>query len=89
MAIYTPRGVKIRTSVPYAFGLMARLNPKVTPFRILKTTEGIESLPGMLAFIAGMVGFSMHLPPLQIALVIAACQLAGALMEVVISNETD
>ncbi len=80
MAIYTPRGLKIRIAIPYAFGLMARLHPKVTPFRILKTTEGIESLPGMLAFIAGMIAFSIHLPPLQIALVVAASQILGALI---------
>lgn len=80
MAIYTPRGLKIRIAVPYAFGLMARLHPEVTPFRILKTTEGIESLPGMIAFIAGMIAFAIHLSPLQIALVVAACQLVGALI---------
>lgn len=80
MAIYTPRGLKIRIAVPYAFGLMARLHPKVTPFRILKTTEGIESLPGMFAFVAGLVAFGLHLPPTQIALIVGICQLAGALI---------
>ncbi|HNZ31579.1 MAG TPA: hypothetical protein PKJ25_05735 [Smithellaceae bacterium] len=80
MAIYTPRGLKIRIAVPYAFGLMARLDPKVTPFRILKTTEGIESLPGMLAFIAGVIAFFLHLPPFQIALVVAVSQLVGKLI---------
>jgi len=80
MAIYTPRGLKIRIDVPYAFGLMARLYPKVTPFKILKTTEGIESLPGMLAFIAGMVGFGLHLPLLQIAILVFVCCVAGALI---------
>lgn len=80
MAIYTPRGLKIRIAVPYAFGLMARLHPKVTPFRILKTTEGIESLPGLLAFVAGLVAFGLHLPPTQIALVVGVSQLAGTLI---------
>jgi hypothetical protein len=80
MAIYTPRGLKIRITVPYAFGLMARLYPKVTPFRILKTTEGIESLPGMLAFLAGIIAFVIHLSPLNIALVVAAIQLLGELI---------
>jgi hypothetical protein len=80
MAIYTPRGLKIRIAVPYAFSLMARLHPKVTPFRILKTTEGIESLPGMLGFIAGMIAFFLHLPPFQIALVVAVSQLVGILV---------
>jgi hypothetical protein len=81
MAIYTPRGLKIRIDIPYAFGLMARLHPKVTSFRILKTTEGIESLPGMLAFIAGMVGFGLHLPPLHIGIVVAISQMAGTLIK--------
>jgi hypothetical protein len=80
MAIYTPRGLKIRIAVPYAFGLMARLHPKVTPFKILKTTEGIESIPGMLAFIAGMIAFAIHLPPFQITLVVATIQLVGKLI---------
>lgn len=80
MTIYTPRGLKIRIAVPYAFGLMARLYPKVSPFRILKTTEGIEILPGMLAFISGMIGFAIHLSPFQIALVVATSQIIGALI---------
>lgn len=79
MAIYTPRGLKIRIAVPYAFGLMARLHPKVTPFRILKTTEGIEVLPGMLAFIAGIVTFVMRLSPFEIGAAVAAAQLLGRL----------
>lgn len=80
MAIYTPRGLKIRIAVPYAFGLMARLHPKVTPFKILKTTEGIENMPGMLAFIGGLVAFGLHLTPIQIALVVSISQLVGALV---------
>lgn len=80
MAIYTPRGLKIRIAVPYAFGLMARLDPKVNPFRVLKTTEGIENLPDMLAFIAGIIAFIIRLPPLYIGLAVAGAQLTGALI---------
>ena len=80
MAIYTPRGLKIRIHVSYAFGLMARLYPKVSPFRVLKTTEGIEYLPGMFAFIAGMIAYIMHLPPFQIGLAVAVAQLVGELI---------
>lgn len=80
MAIYTPRGLKIRIAVPYAFGLMARLSHKVSPFRILKTTEGIEYMPGMLAFITGLVSFAIQLPPLQIGVLVAAVQLVGVLL---------
>ena len=77
MPIYTPRGLKIRLPLPYAFGLMARLQRKVSPFRVLKTTEGIESLPGMLGHIGGIVAFAMRLSPLEIGLVVGGCQLAG------------
>ena len=83
MSIYTPRGLKLSIDFPYAFGLMARLQPQVTPFRILRTTEGIESLPGMFAFIAGITSFAIHLPPFQIALVVAASQMAGTLISAV------
>lgn len=80
MAIYTPRGLKVRVSVPYAFALMARLAPRVSPFRVLKTTEGLECLPGMLAFIAGMLTFGMRLPPLHIGLAVGGAQLFGVLL---------
>jgi hypothetical protein len=80
MAIYTQRGLKIRVAVPYVFGLMARLNPKVSPFRILKTTEGIESLPVMLAFVVGIVAFVLPLPALEIGIVVAARHFMGKLI---------
>jgi len=57
VAIYTPTGLKIRFPIPYAFGLMARLEPRVTPFRVLMTTEGLELLPNTLCFFAGLVCF--------------------------------
>lgn len=80
MPIYTPRGIKIRIAVSYAFGLMTRLYPEVSPFRILKTTEGIESLPAMFAIISGIIGFLMQLPPLQIGLAAGIAQLLGVLI---------
>lgn len=80
MAIYTPRGLKIKLTAPYAFGLMARLGPEVTPFRVLRTAEGIEGLPGMLGFLAGMIVFALGLQPLQIALIVALSQFAGTLI---------
>jgi hypothetical protein len=79
MAIYTPRGLRIRIAIPYAFALMARLHPKVSPFRILKTTEGIEYLPGMLAFTFGIIAFIMKLSPMHIGLVVGGVQLIGVL----------
>lgn len=82
MAIYTPRGLKIRIAVPTAFGLMARLEPKVSPFRVLKTTEGIESLPGLFALIAGLTAFWLRLQPAYVALVVASARLVGVFMNV-------
>lgn len=67
MTIITPRGLKVRIPVPYAFALMARLYPEVSPFRVLKTTEGIESIPGMLAFTFGITAIVNHFPPLHVA----------------------
>lgn len=55
MAIYTPRGLKIRFSVPYCFSLMARIYPEVTPYNVLKTTEGIENISDLLAVLAAFV----------------------------------
>lgn len=52
MAIYTPRGLKIRLSVPYCFSLMARLHPEVTPYKVLRTAEGIEGISDLLAVLA-------------------------------------
>ena len=80
MAIYTPRGLKVRIAVPCAFGLMARLSPKVSPFRVLKTTEGLQSIPGLLALIAGLIAFSMDLPPIQVGLLVCGAQLLGVLI---------
>jgi hypothetical protein len=69
MAIYTPRGLKIRLPVNYAFALIARLYPRVDAFQVLKTTEGIESLPGAFAFLTGLVSFFLKLS-LQIGITI-------------------
>jgi hypothetical protein len=70
MPIYTPRGLKVRLSIDYAFALMARLYPKVSAFEVLKTTEGIESLPQSFAFFAALICFFLQLPPLQIGIVV-------------------
>lgn len=70
MAIYTPRGLKIRLPINYAFALMARLNPNVDAFRVLKTTEGIESLPGAFAFLTGLLCFFLAVTPLKIGITV-------------------
>lgn len=80
MAIYTPRGLKIRIAVPYAFGLIARLYPKVSAFKVLKTTEGIESLTSIATFIAAIICFIMKIDPLQIAVVVSITYIVSVLL---------
>ena len=80
MAIYTPRGLKIRLSVNHTFALMARLYPKVDAFKILKTTEGLELMPTMLVFIVGVVSFYLRLNPYQIGLYALIASVVGALI---------
>ncbi|MDD2586176.1 MAG: hypothetical protein PHT79_06385 [Syntrophomonadaceae bacterium] len=55
MAIYTPRGLKIRFSVPFSFSLMARMFPDITPFTVLKKTEAIENLSDCLPVITAFI----------------------------------
>lgn len=57
MAIYTPRGLKIRLSIQYCFTLLARLYPEVDPYTVLKTTEGLEFIPSFLAVLASLICF--------------------------------
>ena len=57
MALYTPTGLKIRLPVPHAFALMARLEPHVSPFRVLMATEGIELVPNMLRLFVALACF--------------------------------
>ena len=80
MAIYTPRGLKIRISVPYAFGLIARLFPNSNAFDVLKTTEGIEEFPSCATFLAAMVSFVIQLDPIQIALVVGITYIISNLL---------
>ena len=63
MPIYTPRGLKIRLPVNFAFALMARLHPHVPPFRVLKTTEGIEGIPATTSFLVAIVCFALSADP--------------------------
>jgi len=76
MAIYTPRGLKIRLGRAYAFALMARLFPRVDAFRVLQLTEEVENMASLATFIAGIVAFAMRLDPLMIAIVVGATSFA-------------
>lgn len=80
MAIYTPRGLKIRLSIPHAFALVARLYPRVSAFRVLKTTEGLESVPDLLAMLACLASFVARAEPLQIGLYTLGAAVVGKLI---------
>ena len=80
MPIYTPGGLRVRLSLNYAFGLIARLFPKVDAFRILKTTEGIESLPTLLALVIGLVCFITHVQPVSTGIAVFVAYIAGAII---------
>lgn len=55
MAIFTPRGLKIRLDNRYCFALMQRVYPKVSPYKILKTTEGFELIKDVYILFAVIV----------------------------------
>lgn len=80
MAIYTPRGLKIRLGVNYAFALMARLYPKVDAFKVLKTTEGLELIPNMLAFITGLILFSLKIDGIQMSIYVLIATVIGTII---------
>jgi len=80
MAIYTPRGLEINLRVPYAFALMQRLYPKVDAFKVLKTTEGLESIPAALAFSSGLACFYLKVGYYHIALYSFVFFIAGVII---------
>ena len=74
MAIYTPKGLKVRLTVAQAFALMSRLYPNVKPFDILKRTEAIDLLPATMSFITALAFFSAisNLSYIGIAIILAS-----------------
>lgn len=76
MAIYTPRGLKIRLGKAYAFALMARLYPRIDAFRVLQLTEEVENMASLATFIIGIVAFAMRLDTIMIAGAVGATNFA-------------
>ena len=70
MAIYTPRGLKVRLATPFAFALIARVFPKFDAFRILQLTEEVENLPALASFLAAVVAYAFRSSPFQVATVV-------------------
>lgn len=82
MAIYTPRGLKIRLSVDYAFTLMARLYPKVNAFKVLKLTEGLESLHSLITCSLGFLCFYLKLSLIEIGIIIFIASIISSLITI-------
>lgn len=82
MAVFTPRGLKIRFEVNYCFALLARLYPKISPYKVLRLTEGLESIPGFLAVLTGLVCFLFHVEPLKIGFWVCSISIIGYLITV-------
>jgi len=80
MAIFTPRGLKIRLATDLAFTYIARLQPKFTAFQVLKTVEGIELIPSTFAFITGLYLFLNDYSPTDIAIYVGLATLIGGLI---------
>jgi hypothetical protein len=70
MALFTPRGLKLRLPKAYAFALMARVYPQADAFRVLQLTEEVENLGALAFFIAGITAFSLRFEPALIAVVV-------------------
>lgn len=62
MAFYTPRGLKIRVSVPYAFSLLGRLYAQVHPSKVLETAEAFDEVPVAAAHIAALACLALRSP---------------------------
>jgi hypothetical protein len=82
MAVFTPRGLKISLDVDYCFALLARLYPKISPFKVLKMAEGLESIPGFLAVLTGLICFILHVEPLKIGFWVGGITIIGYLITV-------
>lgn len=80
LAIYTPRGLRVRLPLAYAFALMARLYPRVTAFKVLKTTEAIDDLGPALTFAVGVCCFALRLDPLIIGAAVAGANIIAVLI---------
>jgi hypothetical protein len=80
MAVFTPRGLKIRLATDLAFTYIARLQPKFTAFQVLKTVEGIELIPSTFAFITGLYLFLNNYSLTDIAIYVGVGTVIGGLI---------
>lgn len=82
MPIFTPRGLKIRIDTDVAFTYIARVSPPVSPFKVLKTVEGFQFLPGMLSIIAGLICFLTKQSFANIIIIVGSACFLGSIMAI-------
>jgi len=80
MPIFTPTGLKIELSIEETFSLMTRVFPNITPFKFLKSIEGLELLRSLFAFLAGIFCFFNQFDPYTIGIVTLFGYLFGLLL---------
>ena len=79
----TPRGLKIRIDIPTGFALLARLwkgDPKTDAFCVLKTVEGLESIPSVAGFIGAFIGLLEGSASWHVAVGLIVGKILGALL---------
>ncbi len=80
----TPRGLKIRIELPWAFGLIGRLwsrDSQIDAFRVLKTCEAIEFVPDTISWTIGVVVVvNSAMPNWSIAVAIVFGRALGVLL---------
>ena len=78
MPIYTPRGLKIRVDPVYAFNLMCRLEPRISPFKVLETTEAIERIPEVFSILTAILVLNLRVDAFLVFGCVALSRIIGA-----------
>ena len=80
MAVYTPRGLKIRLSIQHCFTLIARLRPNIDAFKLLQRIEGMDDIINFIPFVMGVICFIFKLEYLYIGLYVMLAVLLANLI---------
>lgn len=80
MAAVGPQRGRIKLQLLFAFTLLARLEPRVQPADVLRTTEGLERMPSFLCGAAAAVAFAFDADLAIVALAATSGAVFGKLM---------
>jgi len=69
MTIYTPSAMPIGFSMDYAFTLLARLYPKLSPSKVLRIVQGMDKVPVLVSRSLALVMFLLHLSPIIVFII--------------------